>query len=153
MAEERMECLALGEEVGLVLDLEAAAVRLKAPCCQQKAEAHQILPLTISRRRSRVSSAAVVGVGDLGLRHSTMLSLYSVEREEGLRISLLLQLAAVLWTPALVALEAAKVLGVETMVPGSQKKRDWLLAHLSSFGGLAGAQAEARVSKRLCAGD
>jgi hypothetical protein len=91
-----MEYLAPGAEAEQVLDLEAVVVRLKAPYCQQKAEAHQILLLTVSHRRSRVSSAAVVEVGDLGLQHSTRLSLCLVEREGGLRICLLLQLAAVL---------------------------------------------------------
>jgi hypothetical protein len=50
-----------------------------------------------------------------------------------------------------VALEAAKVLGAETVVLGLQKKCGW--AHPSSFGGLAEAQAEVHASNCLCAED
>jgi hypothetical protein len=88
-----MECHAPGVEEGQVPDLEAAVVPLKARDCQQKAEVLQTL---VSRHRSRVSSAAVAEVGDLGSQRSTKLSLCSVEQEEGLQISLPPQLVAVL---------------------------------------------------------
>jgi hypothetical protein len=88
-----MECHAPGVEEGQVPDLEAAVVPLKARDCQQKAEVLQTL---VSRHRSRVSSAAVVEVGDLGSQRSTKLSLCSVEQEGGWRISLPLRLAAAL---------------------------------------------------------
>jgi hypothetical protein len=88
-----MECRAPGVEEGQVPDLEVAVVPLKARDCQQKAEVLQTL---VSRHRSRVSSAAVVEVGDLGSQRSTKLSLCSVEQEGGWRISLPLRLAAAL---------------------------------------------------------
>jgi hypothetical protein len=88
-----MECHAPGVEEGQVPDLEAAVVPLKARDCQQKAEVLQTL---VSRHRSRVSSAAVAEVGDLGSQRSTKLSLCSVEQEGGWRISLPLRLAAAL---------------------------------------------------------
>jgi hypothetical protein len=83
-------------EVGPVLDLEAAAEPLMAPCCQQRAEAHRTWPLMVSRRHSQVSLVVVVEVEGLDWRHSTMLGLCSVVLEEGLRICQLLQSAVVL---------------------------------------------------------
>jgi hypothetical protein len=91
-----MECLALGVEGGQVLDLEEVVVLQRARDCQQKAEAHQTLPLPVSHRRSRVSWVVVVEVEDLDSQRSMKLLICLAEREEGLRTSLLLQLAAAL---------------------------------------------------------